>query len=207
MLSRLVVLLILLVWLVVIWFLRRYRVWILFYIIGTTGLAYLLTQIFSYSFDIRTILAQSVAVSVHYLLGLVQIETQIVSNAPGVLLVLVLTQRVGWTILQIGVESSGLLEMIVLTSLVIFYPGWSTKRRLASSLAGICLSWGANIFRMIVIAVMLHFFGKEALVLAHTFIGKLVFFGLTLAIYWAIITFPSLGIIERKTTARQAAGL
>jgi exosortase family protein XrtG len=184
--------------LALLWFLRRYRIWLLYYLWGASGLAYLITLLLTRVIDVRTHLATSVALSVHFLLGLTQIETQVAQNAPGVLLVLVVTQRIGWTILQVGVESSGLLEMVVFTSLVAFYPGWSAAQRTARCLIGLVLTWGANILRMIIIAGMLHFFGKEVLVLAHTFIGKLVFFVLTLAIYWALITFPSLSDLEKR---------
>lgn len=188
--------LLLLPYLVILWFLHRYRIWLLYYVLGTTGLAYLLSIFLTQIWDARSILAGSVALSVHTLLDLIHIETQVVENAPGVLLVLVLTQRVGWTVLQIGVESSGLLEMIVLISLIIFYPGWKASRRLIRGITGLLLTWGANLVRMILIAALLHFFGKEVLILAHTFLGKLVFFILTLAIYWALVTFPSLNHIE-----------
>lgn len=183
-------------YLVTIWFLYRYRIWLLYYILGTTGMAYLLSIFLTQIWDARSIVASSVALSVHFLLDLIHIETQVVENAPGVLLVLVLTQRVGWTILQIGVESSGLLEMIVLISLIIFYPGWKASHRFIRGMVGLLLTWGANLLRMILIAALLHSYGKEVLVLAHTFLGKLVFFILTLAIYWALVTFPSLNHIE-----------
>jgi len=186
----------LLPYLVILWFLHRYRIWLLYYIFGSAGLAYLLTLFFTQVLDVRSLLASSVAIGVHSLLDTVHIETKVVENAPGVLLVLVLTQRIGWTILQIGIESSGLLEMIVLASLIAFYPGWKLTRRLVLGLIGLFLTWGANLLRMILIAALLHFYGKEVLVLAHTFLGKLVFFILTIAIYWALVTFPSLNDIE-----------
>lgn len=187
-------------YLVILWFLRRYRIWLLYYILGTAGLAYCLTLFLTQVWDVRSSLASSVALSVHFLLDLVHIDTRVVENAPGALLVLVLTQRVGWTVLQIGVESSGLLEMVVLSSLALFYPGWSVTRRIIRGVTGLILTWGANLLRMLIIATLLHFYGKEVLVLAHTFLGKLVFFILTLAIYWALITFPSLRDIETHLT-------
>ena len=174
------------------WFLRRYHIWIFYYLVGAGGMAYILTTLLTQVLDIRPFLGGSVAGSVHTFMSWMNIDTQVVQNAPTILMVLVVTQRVGWTILQIGVESSGLLEMIVLTSLVAFYPGWSFSRRLLAGGAGLLLTWGANLTRMLLIAAMLHYFGKEVLVLAHTFLGKLIFFLLTLAIYWVIITLPTL---------------
>jgi hypothetical protein len=48
----------------------------------------------------------------------------------------------------------------------------------------------------------LHFFGKEALVIAHTFIGKAFFFLVTIGIYWFLVTANSLPDIKRKILAR-----
>jgi exosortase/archaeosortase family protein len=58
--------------------------------------------------------------------------------------------------------------------------------------------WCANIIRMLVIVVMLNQFGKEALVLAHMYIGKAVFFILVIAIFWFIITRTTLKDLHRK---------
>ncbi|MDQ7029382.1 MAG: archaeosortase/exosortase family protein [Ardenticatenia bacterium] len=133
-------------------------------------------------------LAHSAAQAVHMAANAVGVPTRIFANAPGILLVLVVVQPVGWTVLQIGVESSGLLEMGVLVSLLSFYPGWSLRRRLASILVGLAATWTANVVRLLIIVIALHMYGKQALTLSHTFIGKIVFFVLTVGIYWHLIT-------------------
>ncbi len=115
---------------------------------------------------------------------------------------LVVVQREGWTALQIGVESSALLEISVLVGLLSFYPGWSIPNRLWRMLMGIALTWLANLVRMLIIVLMLHFLGKEVLIIAHTFLGKLVFFVMTIAIYWYLITVPSLKLIHKNTLHR-----
>ena len=86
---------------------------VLYYLVGTVGLAYFLVFIISKVLIFEPILAHSVAIAVlHDSLNFINIPTEIFQNAPGVLLVLVVTQKVGWTVLQIGVESSGLLEIL-----------------------------------------------------------------------------------------------
>ena len=144
----------------------------------------------------ESLLAQTVASSVHAIANLIEIPTRIFSGAPGMLLVMVIYQDVGWTMLQIGVESSGILEIGVLVSLLFFYPGWHILRRIKAIGVGVLAIWVANIFRMLVIVILLHRLGKGALVLAHTYIGKLVFFILTIAIFWYIITSGSLEDIQ-----------
>jgi exosortase/archaeosortase family protein len=67
--------------------------------------------------------------------------------------------------------------------------------------------WCANIIRMLVIVVMLNQFGKEALVLAHMYIGKAVFFVLVIAIFWFIITRTTLrDLARRKSQAHPVIG-
>jgi exosortase family protein XrtG len=185
-------------WLLGVIFLRRFRVWILYYLIGTVGLAYILVSLFTKVFKFDLVLAHSVALAVHDILNFAGIPTQIFQNAPGVLLILVITQKVGWTVLQIGVESSGLLEICVLVSLVTFYPLWSWRKKIALAVIGGAFTWLANVARMMIIALMLHFFGKDVLVLAHTFVGKAFFFIITIVIYWFLVTTSSLTEIKKK---------
>jgi exosortase family protein XrtG len=185
-------------WLPGVIFLKRFRIWILYYLLGTVGLAYILVSLFTQVLKFDLVLAHSVALAVHNTLNFLAIPTQIFQNAPGVLLVLVITQKVGWTVLQIGVESSGLLEICVLVSLVTFYPLWSWRKKIVLALTGAAFTWLANVARMMMIALLLHFLGKGVLVLAHTFIGKAFFFIITIAIYWFLVTSSSLTGIREK---------
>jgi exosortase family protein XrtG len=185
-------------WLLCVIFLGRFHVWILYYLIGTVGLAYILVSIITKVFNFQLLLAHSVALVVHDTLNFMAIPTEIFQNAPGILLVLVITQKVGWTVLQIGVESSGLLEICVLISLVTFYPLWSWRKKIALAVIGGAFTWLANVARMLIIALMLHYFGKGILVLAHTFVGKFFFFVITIVIYWFLVTTSSLSEIRKK---------
>jgi len=179
-------------------FLRYSRSWLPFYVLGAVGCAYWLILVFSNLFGLEPFLAHSVAWMVHVVSSLMGIPTRIFEGAPGVLLVLVIFQDIGWTVLQVGIESSGLLEISVLVSLLLFYPGWSISRRAFLIGVGGIAMWCANIIRMLVIVVMLNQFGKEALVLAHMYIGKAVFFILVIAIFWFIITRTTLKDLHRQ---------
>jgi exosortase family protein XrtG len=191
-----------LVWAAGVWFFHRNRIWLAFYILGAAGFAYFAFTLAHQYLNVDLYLAQSVAFCVHQLLLLFDIPSRIFSNAPGMLLVMVLTQRVGWTALEIGVESSAVLEITVLISLLLFYPGWSWKQRTLVVLLGIFLTWLANLLRMLLIAVMVHYLGKEVLVLAHTLIGKSIFFLFSIAIYWLLFTQISLGNIKKRLAAQ-----
>lgn len=187
-------LLIFILWLAAVIFFRLYRVWLLYYGLAAIGSAYWLVATAN-ALHWQIFLARLVAFSVSQLSSVMGISTQTFENAPGLLMVLVITQEVGWTVLQVGVESSGMLEGIVLFSLVLFYPGWSWSRRLFSVAIGLFLTWGANILRLMIIVVLLHWLGKPVLVIAHTFLAKAAFFGMTVAIYWFLITRPTLSLV------------
>mgnify|MGYP001556064424 CR=1 FL=1 len=190
------------VWIGFVIFFYQRKIWLFYYIIGTVGFATLFVLLNRNLFHSDIFLARSTAETLHFLTKLVNIPTQVFEEAPGLLLVMVVVQREGWTALQIGVESSAILEISVLISLIIFYPGWSLRERGWRIAAGIALTWLANLIRMLIIVLMLHFLGKDVLVLAHTFLGKLVFFAMTIAIYWYLITLPSLKTINKNTLNR-----
>jgi exosortase family protein XrtG len=192
-------------WLAVVTFLRWARIWLPFYVVAAVGCAYWLVMVFGNLLGLEPFLAHTVAWMVHITSDLLGITTRIFQGAPGVLLVLVIYQNIGWTILQVGIESSGLLEISVLFSLLLFYPGWTFPRRLKLLAVGGIAMWAANILRMLVIVVMLNQFGKEALVLAHMYVGKAVFFVLVILIFWFIITRPTLKDIHRRQTQMRAS--
>lgn len=190
--------LIFVIWVAVVIFLRKARIWLPYYVVSAVGCAYWLVLVFGNQLGLEPLLAHSVAWMVHITSNLLGIPTRIFEGAPGVLLVLVIYQDIGWTVLQVGLESSGMLEITVLVSLLLFYPGWTLFHRLRLILFGGIAMWVANILRMLVIVVMLNQFGKEALVLAHMYVGKAVFFVLVILIFWFIITRPTLKQLQKR---------
>jgi exosortase family protein XrtG len=173
-------------------FAYRYHIWLVYYVIGAVGTAFWSILFLGNVLKMETWLAYSVAWTVHSISNGIGIPTQIFEKAPGLLLVMVVVQNIGWTVLQVGVESSGFLELSVLSSLLLFYPGWSLRRRASAILLGDAALWVANIIRMLIIVVMLNRLGKDALVFAHVYVGKMVFFLLAVAIFWYLITFLTL---------------
>ena len=179
-------------WLVVVVFARRFRIWLVYYVLGAVGTAFWSVLVLGNLLGMETWLAYSVAWTVHAISNGIGIPTQIFEKAPGLLLVMVVVQNIGWTVLQVGVESSGFLELSVLSSLLLFYPGWSWRRRAVAILVGDAALWVANIIRMLIIVVMLNRLGKDILVFAHVYVGKIVFFLLAVGIFWYLITFLTL---------------
>ena len=72
------------------------------------------------------------------------------------------------------------------------------KKRVGFLVGGLIATYIANIIRLTLIIATLHFFGKDSLFIAHTVVGRAVFFALVIAIFWFVITRPTMRIVARK---------
>lgn len=187
-----------LVWLALVLALRRSRIWLFYYLVAAVGWCFGLVVLLRELLPGETALAAATAYSTHHLAGLLDIPTRVFRSAPGLLLVLVIAQKSGWTALQVGLESSGLLELSVLSGLLLFYPGMPFLRRSLSLAAGLVATFVANVLRVLLIVVVLHFAGKDSLLFAHTFLGRAFFFVVTVAIYWYLMTRSSLAVLRGR---------
>ena len=191
-----------LVWLLALLFFRSHRNWLPYYIIGSVGSAFLIIGLGRTLFPLETTLRSLTAQSVHQIAGLVGVTTQVFPAVPGALMVLVVPQEMGWTVLNVGVESSGLLEIGVISGMVGFYPGWSLRKRLKIIALGVGATYLANLVRISFIVATLHWGGKEWLFISHTILGRLIFFALMVAIFWLIFSLPTLRTVRHRLLSR-----
>lgn len=94
--------------------------------------------------------------------------------------------------LQIDFECSGIIEIMAFLSLLIFFRVYTIPERVIVSICGtvyICL---ANALRITIICELIHFFGIDIYYAAHTIIGRLVFYILTVYLYFYIFTKPQI---------------
>ncbi len=185
------------VWLLVVAFFRLNRIWLPYYIIGSVGMAFVIIFV-GRATGLEQALQVAVAAGVHSVSLALGLPTEIFQSSPGAILVLVISQDIGWTMLQVTVESSGLLESGVIAGMLMFYPGWSIRKRIWFTIAAIALTYMANIIRLMVIVSTLHYMGKSSLLISHTIIGRAVFFAMVVAIYWFLMTRPTLRTVKRK---------
>lgn len=186
------------VWLLTVLFWRANRIWLPYYVTGTVGMAFLLIFFAAKATPLQVWMQISAVWVVHHLSLLAQIPTQTFEAQPGTILILVISQSIGWTMLQVSVESSGLLESCVLASMVAFYPGWGLGKKARLILAGLAATFVANIFRLMLITSALHYLGKDSLLISHVVIGRLVFFAIVVLIFWMVITLPTLRTVRDK---------
>jgi exosortase family protein XrtG len=192
------------VWLALLLFFRHYRIWLIFYTVAAVGLTFLLIFAGTRLVPLELWLETMTAYSAHALCQVLGIPTRVFEAAPDIL-VWVIVQEPGWTVVRVGLECSGLLEMAVLAGLLLFYPAWSVGKRVQLMLLGWVTTYGANVVRIFSIILILHVVGKRAIFIAHTIIGRVIFFVLVAGIYWVILTKPTIRTLAERLQERMRA--
>ncbi len=94
--------------------------------------------------------------------------------------------------LQIDFECSGIIEIMAFLSLLIFFKVYGLKERIALSFIGTLYIMLANAVRIIVICEIIHFVGPSAYHMAHTLVGRILFYILTIFLYFYVFTKPQI---------------
>ncbi|MHC1605059.1 MAG: archaeosortase/exosortase family protein [Candidatus Methanofastidiosia archaeon] len=171
--------------------LYKKRQWLIYYIVAVFGLTLLLVLL-TMHIGYDTKLAEIEVSHTSFLLNMLGINAGAKSTQ------LFIPTPEGWSVLVCGIECSALLELSVLFSLILFYLRFSAARKMGSLILGVGVTYIANMFRLSIIAGIAHYYGEEYIFLAHAVIGRLLFFGFVLFIYWYIVTKPTIRIIGKS---------
>ncbi|PKM76544.1 MAG: exosortase family protein XrtG [Firmicutes bacterium HGW-Firmicutes-15] len=183
-------------WILIAYYLHNHRIWLFYYIwtaVGFTFIAILLLR----SSNVEYAVEQATGLFLHYSLGLIGIKTFIFDKAPGTVLVLLALEN-SWTCIDIDIECSGLLESCVLLGLLMFYPTLTLAKRFQYACIGVISLFVVNLIRLITVVLTLNFGGRDTMFIAHTLVGRLVFFALIIMVYWYLFTRPSLAKVRRR---------
>ena len=193
------------VWIMLLLFFRRYRIWLAFYVVASVGLTFLLVFAGTRLIPLERWLEVGTAYSAHGISRVLGIPTHVFEASPGNILVWVVVQEPGWTVVRVDLECSGLLEMSVLSGLVLFYPAWTVGKRAWLTLLGWLATFASNIVRVLAIIWILHLLGKRSIFVAHTIFGRLIFFVLVAAFYWIVLTKGTLRALSEQLSERMRA--
>lgn len=94
--------------------------------------------------------------------------------------------------LQIDFECSGIVEIIAYLSLLAFFRVYTRNERVVLAIVGTGGIILANVLRIIVICEMIHFGGTEIYYVAHSLVGRLVFYILSVLLYFYVFTKPQI---------------
>ena len=90
--------------------------------------------------------------------------------------------------LQIDFECSGIIEILAYLSLLIFYKVYDVFERIVLSVLGVFYIILANAIRIILICEIIHFGGSGAYYIAHTYIGRIFFYFVSVVLYFYVFT-------------------
>jgi exosortase family protein XrtG len=177
-------------------FFKKNRLWVLYFPWGAVGLTLLLILLLRGS-PVEYHLERSTGFLLQQTMGLFGVPADVFDRAAGLVLIFIEAEK-SWTALGIDIECSGLLESCVFLGLVLFYPAFSPPKRFFLALAGIAAIYLVNLIRLGTIVFLINTFGRQAIYLAHTLAGRLVFFFLIVALYWAVFSRPTLAALRRQ---------
>ncbi|KRK26757.1 integral membrane protein [Lactiplantibacillus pentosus DSM 20314] len=102
-------------------------------------------------------------------------------------------------IMSIDYECSGIIETCAFVSLVVFYPAYQRREKVFYGVFGLLYIYLINVLRLNVVITIVHFGGGEAFFLAHSVIGRLIFYVLVIVLYYNVFTYSQLarGLYQR----------
>lgn len=160
---------------------KRKKLEFFFFLVGSIG-------VFMFSFFLlQPLITSYLAQFVCYLTGLI-------GNVSGIFKaytsygILFIENVNGPVSLYVDFECAGLIEILVFISLIVFFNVYNVKQKILISLEGIVWIIICNIVRLFLICCIIHFFGNESYYFAHTIVGRLVFYTLSVWFYFHIFT-------------------
>lgn len=96
------------------------------------------------------------------------------------------------TMMTIDYECSGIIETTAYVALITFFPAYDRRERLFYGILGIMWIYLDNVLRLTIVTIIVHFFGPSSFFVAHTIIGRLIFYVLVIALYYNVFTYSQL---------------
>ena len=172
-------------WCYLLWATHRAKLQFWHFLIGSMGLFVILMLL------VRPVMTEPLARAVAALAGLFGelTNTFVPYFRYGILFV---ESFQGALTLQIDFECSGIIEIMAFLSLLVFYRVYSVPERLVVGIAGTLYIMISNALRIIVICEMIHYLGTDVYYMAHTIVGRIVFYALSIVLYFYVFTKPQI---------------
>jgi len=180
------------VWAAVTIALHQLRRWLPYYLVGAFGFVLLLAY-GAGALNLDTLVESVQAVQVATISAVLGIGVRVV-EATG----LAIPNHTGWAVFDIGLECSAILEMAAIVGLTAFYPAFRPGKRALFGITGAALTYVINIGRILLIVAIINAFGTSWVFAAHAVFGRVFFFIGTVALYWFLMTRPTIGFTRKR---------
>ncbi|MBO5094951.1 MAG: exosortase family protein XrtG [Lachnospiraceae bacterium] len=169
------------VWIYVLTVFKRRKLEFYYFLFGSIG-----TFLFSFTL-LRNVMTQALTRMTCYLTGLL-------GNALGIFKaytthsILFVENADGPISLYVDFECGGVIEILVFVSLIFFFAVYNLREKILTSLVGVAWIVAANIIRLFSICVIINRFGNESYYMAHTIVGRMIFYTLSIILYFYVFT-------------------
>ncbi len=175
------IIILLLVWIYILWTLKRAKLDFFKFVLGSAGLFIFMVVIIQ---PVLTLpLTKAVAASAGVLGDLTGMYDSYYQYA-----MLFISQKTGSISLYIDYECSGIIEIMAFSAMLWFFPLYNLPEKLAVSIIGGVWIFASNIIRLFVVCTLVYFFGNDMYFFAHTIFGRIVFYGLSIILYFNVFT-------------------
>lgn len=106
--------------------------------------------------------------------------------------------------LYIDYECSGVIEMMAFVALLAFFQVYDIWQRFVVGIIGCMAIFFSNVIRITVICIIIMLWGNDAYYIAHTIVGRIVFYILAVILYYYVFTHAQ--IIRQKIGGFNYAG-
>lgn len=90
--------------------------------------------------------------------------------------------------LLIDYECSGIIEIMAFTAMLWFYSVYNFYEKIIINVFGFMWIFMSNILRIFVICLLIYYFGNNIFYFAHTIFGRLIFYVLSIFLYYQVFT-------------------
>lgn len=90
--------------------------------------------------------------------------------------------------LYVDFECGGVIEILVFISLLFFFAVYNLREKICIALIGVVWIIAANIIRLFSICLIINLFGNESYYIAHTIVGRMLFYALSIVLYFYVFT-------------------
>ncbi|RRG09144.1 MAG: exosortase family protein XrtG [Lactobacillus sp.] len=173
------------IWLYVLSVLKRSKLSAFFFIVGSGGLFFILIAL-SDPYWVW-FFTHAVLHGIGWLGGLTHMST--IMPKYGLVSISNPTSPV---MMSIDYECSGIIETTAFISLAVFYPLFNKFEKVFFVLWGILWIYLANVIRLMTVITITHFGGGNLFFLAHSVIGRMVFYVLVIVLYYNVFTYSQI---------------
>lgn len=170
------------IWVFTVVFFRSLKMDFFKFIAGSIGL-FAITIIF-FREPLETILVDSLS----YILQSIGQATKSFKVIPEYAIVLMEGRNGGILNMSITYQCSGVIELLVFSSLALFFPFISYLRKIYVLVFGNLFLFICNVIRILFIIFVVRIVGVDAFEFTHMVLGRILFFGLTVILYYKVFT-------------------